>query len=80
MTTRCFSKCARVRRVTRGVTSTMALNVTELLTKDYRVFFFLFDRQAAVRRSSSVASYAASRGGLMVDYGRWTNERSDNKL
>ena len=56
----------------------MALNYTELLNKDYRVFFFVFDRQAPAQNSASVASYAASRGGLTVDYGRWTNDRSEN--
>ena len=79
-TTRCFSKCAPVRRAIRAVrgTSTMVLNFTELLNKDYGVFFFLYVRQAPVRRSASFASYAETRGGLTVDYGATITFRKCN--
>ena len=46
--------------------------------------FFLLDRKAPAqrhtRRSANVASCAACRGVLMVDYGSNTKDRSDRNL
>jgi hypothetical protein len=44
------------------------------------VSFFLVDRLAPAQRSASVASYVACGGGLTVDDGNYTSDRSDNNF
>jgi hypothetical protein len=50
----------------------------------YGMFFSLLDRevsaQCCAKRSASVGSFTASRGGRIVEGGSYTNDRSDNNL